>query len=174
MLKKTSPESSPSHAVRRLSPPRHQQSAMAFVRVALVLACATSAAGFCAVPLVRRSPACAARAAARTELVTMKKAFLSRGSFRKWEQAAVRHLPLTEHHHLVPARTHSAVLVSDARRDERYDRPGRDWPHWHYPCRVFTWQRVDHDDGVRGPGIECGACHSLPDAAPIARSRHQA
>jgi len=57
-------------------------------RVALVLACAASAAGFCAVPLGRHSPACAARVAARTELLTMKKPFLSRGSFRKWEKAA--------------------------------------------------------------------------------------
>mmetsp|Transcript_79963 Transcript_79963/g.193658 ORF Transcript_79963/g.193658 Transcript_79963/m.193658 type:complete len:227 (+) Transcript_79963:12-692(+) len=59
---------------------------MACARVALVLACAASAAGFCAVPLGRHSPACVARAAARTELVTMQKKFLSRGSFRKWEK----------------------------------------------------------------------------------------
>ena len=145
---------------------------MACARVALVLACAASAAGFCAVPLGRHSPACAARVAARTEPLTMKKAFLSRGSFRKWEKAAVRHLPLAQQHHLVPARTHSAVLVSDAWRDERCDRPEQR-PHWHYSRRVFIWQRVHHDDGVRGPGIECGACHSLADAAPTARSRHQ-
>lgn len=77
--------------------------------------------------------------------------------------------PLAQHHHLVPALIHSAVLVSDGRTGGRPEQRHR----WHYPGRVFTWQRVDHDDGVRRPGIECGACHSLADAAPIARSRHQ-
>ena len=90
---------------------------ISMARVMFVLACAASAAGFCAAPLGRHSPACAARVAARTELLTMKKPFLSRGSFRKWEKAAVG--PASTCPAPPPgscAKSHSAVPVSDARR----------------------------------------------------------
>ena len=87
-------------------------------RITLLLACAASAAGFCAVPLGRHSPACAARVAARTELLTMKKPFLSRGSFRKWEKAAVGLLPLAQHHRLAPARSLTAPCPCQTLADQ--------------------------------------------------------